>query len=202
MKKKKEKKTKKQKEDEEDECVSRRSRAARWPRSARWRCSSSACWRTSGGSKSCTPTSSRPEPRRASHDGETNWLPPPPFRRRTHAAQENILLARPRVDRDGAVESAGDGGHAIRLVDFGNAIRGSRECLQYYDDFEIQTLGYRAPEVLVGVPFGAPIDCWSLGVVLLELFVGSNPFLAHTRVTALTRVKLVLGPLPRARFVF
>ena len=60
---------------------------------------------------------------------------------------------------------------AVRLIDFGNAIRPS-EAVRYYDDFEIQSLGYRAPEVLAGVPFGYAIDMFSLGVVLVEAALG------------------------------
>ena len=39
----------------------------------------------------------------------------------------------------------------------------------YYKSFNIQSLPYRAPEVLMGRPFSFAIDMWSLGVVLLEV---------------------------------
>ena len=40
---------------------------------------------------------------------------------------------------------------------------------------QLQTLGYRAPEVQFGMSgFGSPIDLWSLGVVFLEAAGGSN----------------------------
>ena len=74
---------------------------------------------------------------------------------------ENVLCARPVLGVDAEV----------RLIDFGNAIRPS-EAVRYYDDFEIQSLGYRAPEVLAGVPFGYAIDMFSLGVVLVEAALG------------------------------
>jgi serine/threonine protein kinase len=45
----------------------------------------------------------------------------------------------------------------------------------YHDDFEVQSLCYRAPEVLLGRPFGAPIDMWSLGCVLAELSLPVRP---------------------------
>jgi len=35
---------------------------------------------------------------------------------------------------------------------------------------------YLAPEILLSQPYGNGIDWWSLGVVLFELFTGSNPF--------------------------
>ena len=42
----------------------------------------------------------------------------------------------------------------------------------YHDAFDVQTLSYRAPEVIYGQPFGHAIDAWSLGVILAELFGG------------------------------
>ena len=61
----------------------------------------------------------------------------------------------------------------VCLADLGNAIRPSEASL-YQETYEIQTLGYRAPEVLLGSPFGTPIDMWSLGVCLVELFKGGS----------------------------
>lgn len=42
---------------------------------------------------------------------------------------------------------------------------------QYYGDFELQSLWYRAPEVLMGLPFGIPIDMWSLGCIVGEVSI-------------------------------
>ena len=39
----------------------------------------------------------------------------------------------------------------------------------YFDSFELQTVFYRAPEVMFGLPFGPQIDMWSLGCVLAEV---------------------------------
>jgi serine/threonine protein kinase len=47
----------------------------------------------------------------------------------------------------------------VCLADLGNAIA-AEEIGMYYDDFEVQSLPYRAPEVLLGLPFGSPIDMW------------------------------------------
>jgi serine/threonine protein kinase len=38
----------------------------------------------------------------------------------------------------------------LRLGDFGNSIHMSEVC-KYYEEFDIQTLSYRAPEVLLGI---------------------------------------------------
>lgn len=43
-----------------------------------------------------------------------------------------------------------------------------------YDDLFILVfvLLYRAPEILLGLPFCEAIDMWSLGCVIAELFLG------------------------------
>ena len=35
---------------------------------------------------------------------------------------------------------------------------------------------YLAPEILKGEPYGKPIDWWSLGTLIFEMFTGSPPF--------------------------
>ena len=62
---------------------------------------------------------------------------------------------------------------------------------QYYDTFEVVTLGYRAPELLYGRAFGTPIDMWSLGVTLAELYLGRSLWQARGRVCA--RADLLLA---------
>jgi serine/threonine protein kinase len=68
----------------------------------------------------------------------------------------------------------------LRLGDFGNAIILS-EVASYFSNFDIQTLSYRAPEVLFGLPFGSAIDLWSCGILLLELCIGKPLFVARSR---------------------
>lgn len=53
----------------------------------------------------------------------------------------------------------------------------AREVSLYYDEFELQTLLYRAPEAMFGVPFGPEIDIWSLGCIVAELYIGKPLFL-------------------------
>jgi serine/threonine protein kinase len=59
---------------------------------------------------------------------------------------------------------------------------------------------YRAPEVLMGLPFGKPIDMWSLGCILYECFVGSPPFECVTKEVLLYRMIATLGAFPRKPF--
>ena len=83
----------------------------------------------------------------------------------------------------------------VRLIDFGNAMTGAEASL-YYDDFDVQTLYYRAPEVLLGVGFSAPIDMWSLGCVLMELSTGKPLFHCVSNQQLFSLMVRTLGPLP------
>lgn len=65
----------------------------------------------------------------------------------------------------------GQSSSRIKIIDFGNATQIS-DLQDYTDDFELQSPGYRAPEVIIGDPtFNEKIDVWSVGVVLLEVLV-------------------------------
>lgn len=47
---------------------------------------------------------------------------------------------------------------SLMVVDFGNALRNTDEELSlYYSDFELQTLLYRAPEVIFGMKFSLEV---------------------------------------------
>lgn len=62
----------------------------------------------------------------------------------------------------------------VKIIDLGNAAA-KLDTHLYHDDFEIQSLGYRAPEVLLGDRgFDERIDIWSVGVILLELLAGEQ----------------------------
>jgi len=85
----------------------------------------------------------------------------------------------------------------VRLTDFGNAIK-SREVVLYSQDFQIQTMAYRAPEVLLGGcgkegSFDHKIDMWSLGVLLVELYLGRPLFRASSPLLMIKRIMGVLG---------
>ncbi|PRP73577.1 hypothetical protein PROFUN_02586 [Planoprotostelium fungivorum] len=68
---------------------------------------------------------------------------------------------------------------ALKIADFGNAIDRSDSHL-YYDNFEVQSLLYRAPEVLFGAPFDTPIDMWSVGCVLWDIYSGGVPLMGSS----------------------
>jgi len=59
--------------------------------------------------------------------------------------------------------------NVIRLIDMGSACAQSQARHLTY----LQSRYYRSPEVLIGAPFSASIDLWSLGCLCVELFLGS-----------------------------
>ena len=67
---------------------------------------------------------------------------------------ENILLAHPMHSE-------------IKVIDFGSSCFENEKVYTY-----IQSRFYRSPEVILGMSYGMPIDMWSLGCILAELFTG------------------------------
>ncbi|EMR09732.1 hypothetical protein PNEG_01917 [Pneumocystis murina B123] len=68
----------------------------------------------------------------------------------------------------------------LKIIDFGNAI--PLEAVEaYYVDFDLQSVYYRAPEVLLGLPFGPSIDIFSLGLILVELLFDSDELKKNSR---------------------
>ncbi len=54
------------------------------------------------------------------------------------------------------------------------------EVKKHFVDFSVQSLPYRCPEVLFGVPFNYQIDIWSMGIVLAELCLRRSLFNVKT----------------------
>jgi dual specificity tyrosine-phosphorylation-regulated kinase 2/3/4 len=70
----------------------------------------------------------------------------------------------------------------LKLGDFSSSFHKSE--INFDDaamDYEIQSLPYRAPEVLCGCPFGHHIDTWSVGIILLEVAIGKTLFTSSTK---------------------
>ncbi|CAI4215205.1 unnamed protein product [Parascedosporium putredinis] len=67
---------------------------------------------------------------------------------------ENILLRHPMHTE-------------IKVIDFGSSCFESEKVYTY-----IQSRFYRSPEVILGMTYGLPIDMWSLGCILAELYTG------------------------------
>jgi serine/threonine protein kinase len=67
---------------------------------------------------------------------------------------ENILLK--SKDKSG-----------IKVIDFGSSCFSDQRIYTY-----IQSRFYRAPEIMLGIPFTTAIDMWSVGCILIELYIG------------------------------
>lgn len=57
----------------------------------------------------------------------------------------------------------------------------------------IQSRFYRAPEVIMGMSYGLPIDMWSLGCILAELYTGMPIFPGESEQEQLACIMEVLG---------
>ncbi|KAK5087088.1 serine/threonine protein kinase, CMGC, dual-specificity [Lithohypha guttulata] len=89
---------------------------------------------------------------------------------------ENILLAHPA--------------HAdIKVIDFGSSCFENEKVYTY-----IQSRFYRSPEVILGMSYGMPIDVWSLGCILAELYTGYPIFPGENEQEQLACIMEVFGP--------
>ncbi|PCH43614.1 kinase-like protein [Wolfiporia cocos MD-104 SS10] len=80
----------------------------------------------------------------------------------------------------------------IKVIDFGSACH-ERQTVYTY----IQSRFYRSPEVLLGIPYTAAIDMWSLGCIAVELFLGLPLFPGTSEYNQITRIVDMLGQPPQ-----
>jgi serine/threonine protein kinase len=80
---------------------------------------------------------------------------------------------------------------AVKVIDFGSSCFVTDHLTSY-----IQSRSYRAPEVVLGLPYGPKIDVWSLGCILCELLTGDVLFVNDTVPIILARMQSILGPIP------
>ena len=140
-----------------------------------------------------------------------------PRRRCGGVGDESIDARDDGGDRDGSVDGGDDSSEmkrndsfimnlspidAVKIIDFGNAFSDTfEETSSFYDDFQLQSPLYRAPEIFFGVAgFDAGIDVWSLGAILAEFFLGKPLFAGETPQEILGAIVSLLGPLPRDYF--
>ncbi|BAE62456.1 unnamed protein product [Aspergillus oryzae RIB40] len=89
---------------------------------------------------------------------------------------ENILLVHPMSSE-------------IRVIDFGSSCFENEKVYTY-----IQSRFYRSPEVILGMSYGMPIDMWSLGCILAELYTGYPIFPGENEQEQLACIMEVFGP--------
>ncbi|KAF2757713.1 hypothetical protein EJ05DRAFT_453541 [Pseudovirgaria hyperparasitica] len=89
---------------------------------------------------------------------------------------ENILLAHPLQSE-------------IKVIDFGSSCFENEKVYTY-----IQSRFYRSPEVILGMSYGMPIDMWSLGCILAELYTGYPIFPGENEQEQLACIMEIFGP--------
>lgn len=83
------------------------------------------------------------------------------------------------------------------LIDFGSAV------LTYdVHNSYVQSRWYRAPEVMLGLPWDPKVDVWSLGCVLPEILLGQPVFRRSSVEGVLAAQIAVLGPIPEYMMQF
>jgi serine/threonine protein kinase len=80
----------------------------------------------------------------------------------------------------------------VKLIDFGSSCYLTDRQSSY-----IQSRSYRAPEVVLGLPYDGRIDIWSLGCVVAEMFTGEVTFQNDSIVSMLSRIESICGTFPR-----
>lgn len=80
------------------------------------------------------------------------------------------------------------GSSSIKVIDFGSSCYSHQRVYTY-----LQSRFYRSPEVILGLPYGTPIDMWSLGCILAELYTGCPLFPGEDEVEQLACIMEVLG---------
>ncbi|KAL5799618.1 hypothetical protein ACOSQ4_032502 [Xanthoceras sorbifolium] len=78
----------------------------------------------------------------------------------------------------------------IKIIDLGSSCFEADNLCLY-----VQSRSYRAPEVILGLPYDQKIDLWSLGCILAELCSGEVLFPNDAVVMILARIAGMLGPI-------
>jgi len=76
----------------------------------------------------------------------------------------------------------------VKVIDFGSSRRKNEKMHMY-----IQSRYYRAPEVLLRLPYNVAIDMWSLGCILCELHTGVPLFPGTSEADLMVKIIQVLG---------
>jgi len=79
----------------------------------------------------------------------------------------------------------------IQIIDFGSALYADR-----HHTHLVQTRHYRAPEVILGIPWHKPIDIWSVGCIIIELLTGRMVFNTHDSIDHLNQIQRLIGKMP------
>ncbi|KAI3816196.1 hypothetical protein L1987_15887 [Smallanthus sonchifolius] len=78
----------------------------------------------------------------------------------------------------------------VKVIDLGSSCFETDHLCSY-----VQSRSYRAPEVILGLPYDKKIDIWSLGCILAELCTGNVLFQNDSPATLLARVMGIICPI-------
>jgi dual specificity tyrosine-phosphorylation-regulated kinase 2/3/4 len=88
---------------------------------------------------------------------------------------ENILLKEPNKS-------------GIKIIDFGSSTFLDERVYTY-----IQSRFYRAPEIMLGIPYDCGIDMWSFGCIMAELYMGYPIFPGDSEQDQMSRIMEMVG---------
>ncbi|XP_074592793.1 uncharacterized protein LOC141848641 isoform X2 [Curcuma longa] len=78
----------------------------------------------------------------------------------------------------------------VKVIDLGSSCFETDHLCSY-----VQSRSYRAPEVILGLPYDKKIDIWSLGCILAELCTGNVLFQNDSPATLLARIIGIISPI-------
>ena len=81
----------------------------------------------------------------------------------------------------------------IKVIDYGSACMENERIYTY-----IQSRFYRAPEIILGIPYTPCIDMWSFGCILVELYTGYPLFPGENEQEQLLCIMEVMGLPPQS----
>ncbi|KAK8866890.1 hypothetical protein M9Y10_009858 [Tritrichomonas musculus] len=81
--------------------------------------------------------------------------------------------------------------NVVKIIDFGSGCFDGRQKYEY-----IQSRFYRAPEVVLGIQYGPPMDIWSAALVIVEMLTGRALFPCNTEHELLVMITEMFGPPP------
>lgn len=95
---------------------------------------------------------------------------------------ENILLSNPNST-------------SIKVIDLGTGCFENKTVYTY-----IQSRFYRAPEIMLGIPYTCAIDMWSVGCIILELHLGCPIFAGEDETEQIAMIMEYRG-MPSAKVI-
>lgn len=81
----------------------------------------------------------------------------------------------------------------IKLIDYGSSCFELERFYTY-----IQSRFYRAPEIMLGIPYTTAIDMWSFGCIVFECLVGQPIFAGENENDQMASIMEVVGIPPRS----